>query len=198
MDERKKKWVAFSLAIVAFVTLVVGGYQAWLRVPPPIPENIDEVEALFDNPRYQRLSDVDKRPYQERINEMWGALNREDKNRLGEFFKNNDDVRQEAQALFLRGAANIYKGMYLSQNEEVRRATLDNIIDRGQQNRSNNESPSEYAAREKTVEEQEREREFMKQLFEVLDTGDAQNIGYISEMAKMMQKRREERGLPPF
>ena len=56
----------------------------------------------------------------------------------------------------------------------------------------------EEASREKTPEEQEREAEGRKRMWEMLDKGDPQNIGYMSEFFKLMQERRQERGLPPL
>lgn len=94
MEDRKKKLIAIGSVGVGVVALAIGGYQAWLRVPPNMPEDVAQVEALFDSARYQRLSAQDKRPYQERINEMWGKLTPEERDRLRKYLESNPDAQQ--------------------------------------------------------------------------------------------------------
>ncbi|MEM1354585.1 MAG: hypothetical protein AAGH88_06850 [Planctomycetota bacterium] len=196
MGERKKKWVAFSLAIVAFVTLVVGGYQAWLRVAPPMPESVSDVEALLDNPRYQRLSDAEKRPYQERINEMWGGLSQEDQDRLRAYLDKNPDAQQEAADARQQMMRTMYVTRIIKQDEAGRDQSMDGFITMMDQNRQGQQRQGPDG--EKTPEQQERESEGRRRMWEMLDKGDPQNLGYMSEFFKLMQQRREERGLPPL
>ncbi|MBX2850204.1 MAG: hypothetical protein KTR15_00495 [Phycisphaeraceae bacterium] len=182
------------LPALALTALVFGGYQAWLRTPPAMPETADDVEALLTSRRYARLSNTDKRPYQERMNEMWGSLSKEDRKWLGEQLKDNPDARQEAME---QGIRTMYRTMIIQQDEAARNAMLDMIINQmesaeGRQRRQDDQ------ARRDTPEGKKQEEEGRRRMMDWLDKGDPQTMGYGSEFFKMLQDRRKERGLPPF
>lgn len=91
--------------------------------------------------------------------------------------------------------------MYVTQiirnDPAARDAAMDGFIAMSEAN-GGRQRMQEEASREKTPEEQEREAEGRKRMWEMLDKGDPQNIGYMSEFFKLMQERRQERGLPPL
>lgn len=182
------------LPVLALMAIVIGGYQAWLRTPPAMPETVDDVESLLNSPRYVRLSNADKRPYQERMNEMWGGLSKEDRKWLGEQLEDNPDARQEAME---QGIRTFYTTMIIQQDEAARNAFLDMMIDQMESSKAKQRQQEERAARN-TPEGKEREAEGMKRMLDWLDKGDPQTMGYGSEFFKMLQNRRKERGLPPF
>lgn len=182
------------LPVLAVSALVFGGYQAWLRTAPPMPETVDDVEGLLNSARYARLSNAEKRPYQERMNEMWGSLSKEDRKQLGERLEDNPEARQEA---FEQGMRTMYKTMIIQQDVAARNAMLDMFINQmesaeGQRRRQ------EDIARRDTEEGREREAEGMRRMYDWMDKGDPQTMGYGSEFFKLLQDRREERGLPPL
>lgn len=198
MDANKKKWLAGGLAIVALAVLVIGGYQAWLRVPPAMPEDVDDLKALMASPRYQRLSGADKRPYQERINEMFGQLSREDRKQYQQFIREHSDARLEEQKRHEKMMRDTYNNMILNQSEAGRDVMLDMAIN-GMESAENRQRRAEMADRSnRTPEQIEQENEGIKRMWEWLDEGDPQTMGYGSEMFKLLQERRIERGLPPL
>ncbi|MEO0474650.1 MAG: hypothetical protein AAF085_01590 [Planctomycetota bacterium] len=182
------------LPLLALAALAIGGYQAWLRTSPPMPETVDDVEALLNSARYARLSNADKRPYQERMNEMWGGLNKEDRKRLGEQLEDNPDARQEA---FEQGIRTFYTTMILQQDKAQRDVMLDMIINQMESAEGKQRRQDEQAARN-TPEGKEREAEHIRKMYDWLDKGDPQAMGYGSEFFKMINERREERGMAPF
>lgn len=182
------------LPLLAIMAIALGGYQAWLRTPPAMPETVDDVERLFDSARYARLSNSDKRPYQEHMNEMWGSLSKEDRKRLGETLIDNPDARQEAME---QGIRTFYKTMIYQQDEFARNAFLDMMIDRMESDEGKQDRKEQQASRH-TPEGKEREAEHMRKMYDWLDKGDPQTMGYGSDFFKLLQQRREERGLPPF
>jgi len=190
----RKKLKLIVLPVVALAALAFGGYQAWLRTPPPMPETVDDVERLLDSERYARLSNTEKRPYQERMNEMWGGLDKDDRKRLGERLKDNPQARQEA---FEQGLRTLYKTMIVQQDQAARNAILDMIINRMESAEGRQRRREGQAARN-TPEGREREQEARRKMFEWMDKGDLQTMGYGSEFFKLMQDRRKERGLPPL
>jgi len=192
MQNKKIKLVL--LPMLAIAALAIGGYQAWLRTPPAMPETVDDVEALLDSDRYARLSNIEKRPYQERMNEMWGKLSKEDRKRLGEALEDNPDARQDA---FEQGMRTMYKTMIIEQDEAARNAMLDMMIDRMESAEGKRRRQEDLASRE-TPEGKKREAEARARMFDWMDKGDPQAMGYGSEFFKLMQQRREERGLPPL
>lgn len=196
MDDTKKKRIAGLLVVVAFAALAIGSWQAWLRVPPAMPGDVDQVEALFDSPRYQRLSTAEKRPYQERVNEMWGQLSKEERDRLRGFLDANPDAQQEAQDAMQQMMRTMYVTQIIKQDEAARDVAMDGFIAMGEAQRGSREAQDPN--REKTAEELEREAEGRRRMWEMLDKGDPQNIGYMSEFFKRMQQRRAERGMPPL
>lgn len=182
------------LPLLAIAALAFGGYQAWLRTPPAMPETVDDVEQLLNSARYARLSNTDKRPYQERMNEMWGSLSKEDRKRLGESLQDNPDARQEA---FEQGIRTFYTTMIYQQDEAARNAFLDMMIDQ-MESAEGRKNRKEQQASRNTPEGKEREAERMRKMYDWLDKGDPQTMGYGSDFMKLLQQRREERGLPPF
>ncbi|MFK7790331.1 MAG: hypothetical protein AB8C95_12670 [Phycisphaeraceae bacterium] len=182
------------LPLLALSALTFGAYQAWLRTPPPIPESIADVESLLDSSRYTRLSDAEKRPYLESMNEMWGSLSREDRKRLGEQLKDNPDARQEAME---QGVRTMYKTMIVQQDEAARNAMLDMIINQMESTQGRQRRQNDIAS-QNTPEGQERKAEAQRRMFDWMDKGDPQAMGYGSEFFKLLQNRRKELGLPPL
>lgn len=182
------------LPLLAVAALVFGGYQAWLRTAPPMPETVDDVEGLLNSARYARLSNAEKRPYQERMNEMWGSLSREDRKQLGERLEDNPEARQEA---FEQGMRTMYKTMVIQQDEAARNVMLDMIINQMESAEGRQRRQDDLASRD-TPEGQEREAEARQRMFDWLDKGDPQTMGYGSEFFKLLQDRRKQRGLPPL
>lgn len=182
------------LPVLAIAALAFGGYQAWLRTAPPMPETADDVDRLLSSPRYTRLSNAEKRPYQERMNEMWGGLSKEDRKWLGEQLEDNPEARQDA---FEQGMRTMYKTMIVQQDEAARNVMLDMIINQMESAEGKKRRQEDLAARD-TPEGQEREAEQRQRMFDWLDKGDPQTMGYGSEFFKLLQERRQERGLPPL
>jgi hypothetical protein len=182
------------LSVVSISAIAVGGYFAYLRIPPPMPETADDVEWLLSSARYTRLSDVEKRPYQERMNEMWGGLSDADRKYLRESLEDNPDARQEA---FEQGIRTFYRTMIYEQDKTARNAFLDMMIDQMESGEGRRQEQQRRADLD-TPEGQERRAEGMRRMYDWLDKGDPQTMGYGSDLFKLMQERREERGLPPL
>ena len=191
---KKKLMLVVACPVLAVAALALGGYQAWRMTPPPMPETVDDVEVLFASERYQRLSKAERRPYLEHINEMWGKLEKEDRKRLGSFFHENPETRQEAME---QGLRTMYRTMVLNQDEAARNAMLDMIIAQ-MDSAEGRRRQQEDQARRNTPEGQKQEEEGRRRMLQWLDQGDPQAMGYGSEFFKLLQERRKERGLPPF
>lgn len=182
------------LSTLAVAALSLGCYQAWLRTPPAMPQTVDDVESLLNSARYTRLSNAEKRPYQERMNEMWGSLSKDDRKLLGERLEDNPEARQEA---FEQGMRTMYKTMIINQDEAQRNVMLDMIINQMESAEGRQRREDDLASRD-TPEGKEREEEARQQMFDWMDKGDPQTMGYGSEFFKLLQDRRTERGLPPL
>ena len=182
------------LPILAAAALVGGGYFALLQTSPPMPETVEDVESLLNSARYARLSNAEKRPYQERMNEMWGSLSKEDRKRLGEQLKDNADAQQEAME---QGLRTMYTTMIVNQNEAARNAMLDMMINQMESAEGKDRRQGGQAAGD-TPEGRERQAESQRRMLNWMDQGDPQTMGYGSEFFKLLQNRRKERGLPPL
>lgn len=182
------------LPIIAVAALAGGGYFAWLQSSPPMPETVEDVESLLNSARYARLSKAEKRPYQERMNEMWGKLSKEDRKRLGEQLKDNTDARQEAME---QGIRTMYTTMIVNQDEAARNMMLDMIINQMESAKGKERRQKDMASRD-TPEGREREAESQRFMLKWMDEGDPQAMGYGSEFFKLIHNRRKERGLPPL
>ncbi|MEM6505689.1 MAG: hypothetical protein AAF711_09495 [Planctomycetota bacterium] len=187
------KTIKLLLPILAITALVIGGYQAWLRTPPPIPETVEDVEGLIESPRYTRLTKAQKRPYQERMNEMGGGLSEEDRKRLWAALKENPDAKMRAGEFKMRDQFKAFAEM----DVDARNAMLDMFINMMETPAAKQKMQEEMAKRN-TPEGKEKEKENKKNMYDWLDKGDPQTMGYGSEFFKMMQQRREDRGLPPL
>lgn len=192
---RKKRLLTIGCPVLAVVALGLGGYQAWRMTPPAMPETVDDVETLFASSRYQRLSKAEQRPYLEHVNEMWNKLEgKEDRRRLRAFFNDNPDERQDAME---QGMRTMYRTMVLDQDEAGRNMMLDMIINQ-MESTEGKRRQREDQARRGTAQGKEQEEEGRRRMMQWMDEGDPQALGYGSEFFKMLQNRREERGLLPF
>lgn len=192
MNKRHLKIILLSVFSISAIG--AGGYFAYLRVPPPMPETADDVESLLSSARYTRLSNAEKRPYQERMNEMWGGLSSDDRQGLRESLQDNPDARQQA---FEQGIRTFYKTMIYEQNDVSRNALLDLAIDQ-MESAEGQRQRQERRAQRGTPEGQARQSEGLQNLYDWLDKGDPQTMGFGSDLFKLLQDRREERGLPPL
>lgn len=189
---KNKRLLVILLPAFALASLGVGGYLAWLGTPPAMPETVEEIEALLLSDRYQRLTNAEKRPYQEHINEMWGRLSKADQERLMKYVRANPETQEEAMQGFVR----TFYGA-LSQDEAVRNAMIDMVINQ-MESPQGRRHRAEQEARRSTPEGQEHEEEAKRKFFGWLDKGDPQTMGYGSEIMKFFQERRKQRGLPPL
>ena len=191
---RNKKILIACLPVLALVALAFGGYAFWLRTPPAMPETVEDVENLLTNKRYLRLSNADRRPYQEHMNEMWGDFSKEDRRRLAQSLRDNPEAGQDAMQQQMR---NMFKVMVLNNNEAGRNAMFDLAINQMETADSKRRHQEEMAKRD-TPEGREREEKARRWMMDWLDEGDPQTMGYGSEFFKLMNNRRKERGLPPL
>lgn len=192
---KKKLLLTIGLPVLAAVVLMLGGYAAWRMTPPAMPDTVDDVETLFASSRYQRLSKAEQRPYLEHVNEMWSKLeDSEDRKRLRAFFKDNPDTRQDAME---QGMRTWYRTMVMDLDEASRNMMLDMLINQ-MESAEGKRRQREDRARMNTPEGQEQRDEGMRRMMNWLDQGDPQALGYGSEFFKLLQERREERGLPPL
>jgi len=193
MEPLKKRILAGVLVIIGLSAVSVGGYQAWLRQPPAMPENAAAVESLLSSSRYHRLTEAQKQPYRERMNEMWGQLSQDERRRLQEHLRSNPEARDEA----MKQQRQMYVNMYVNQTEAGRDVMLDMVINQMESSGAR-EKMREEATRERSTEEQHEQEKRENEMWEMLDSGDPQGIGYFSEFFKLMEQRRKERGLPPL
>ncbi|MFI4859303.1 MAG: hypothetical protein ACIAXF_01340 [Phycisphaerales bacterium JB063] len=182
-EQPKKVWKVGLLAIVAVVVLVLGGWFAWSMTSPPMPENIEDIEALFADSRYQGMTDAEQQPYLERVNEMWGGMSNEDRRRLAELLRSNPDTQEEARNAMVRGMRDMYTNSVRSGNTALIDQMADQMGNRMAQEMGNGIDVSE--------EQMEQGREQMNQF---LDSGDPQALGFMSEVMKGMMERRRARG----
>lgn len=186
-DKRKKRLIAAVLALVAVLVLLLGGWFAWKQTSPPLPEDLADIEDLLDDSRYQGMSNAEQRPYQERINELWGGMSPEDRQRLGELIQDNPDAQQEAMNAMVQGMRDMYANAVRSGDMGPLNAMADQI--------GNSMAEGGGDRPEMTEEELAEAREGMNRF---LDTGDPQAMGFMSEMFKGMMQRRRDRGLGGF
>lgn len=202
-----KKVLAVVLAVLAVAALGWGGYKAWLSFSvPAMPQTVEDVEQLLDDPRYQNMSAQDRRPYVEHVNEMLGALSSDDRRRLRESFRGRDDetARQAQMDMGVQMLRTFHGTIAAAETPQQQDQVLDGMIAMmdSQQGRpgggeggarpssDNGESYDEPSAEER----QQGER----MMANFLDSGDPQAIGYVSELFKLIEERRQERGMAPM
>ncbi|MEM9416053.1 MAG: hypothetical protein AAGA29_11345 [Planctomycetota bacterium] len=194
--ETKKKVLAGVLMLLAVLALAWGGYKFWLAFSDPaMPQTVDDVEALMNDPRYAAMSPGEREPYQEHMNEMFGDLSASDRQRLGELVMTNDTAMREMidrGADFFRG---IHRPLADAENEQQRDAILDGMIAMmaGMEARNNGQ------ARPSVDDMSEEQQSQMERGINIaMDAGDPQGIGYMSELFKLVNNRRQERGMDPI
>jgi len=191
----RKKILAAVLAVLAVIALCWGGYNAWLGFSKPaMPQTADDIEDLLSDGRYQAMSNAERRPYLDHINDLWGDLDEDGRRRLGERMRDEGTNGTDAM---MNGMREMYTNMYLNQTEAARDVMLDMAIN-AMESEGGRDRMEDEMTRERTPEEEEEQNERMSQMYEMLDSGDAQAMGYGVEFFKMLQERRRERGLPDF
>ena len=96
MTTKTKKVIGTSLlSVVAAAVLVTGLYIAWLRIPPAMPNNLDEAAAVLGSARFQRLTADRKLAYAERMREL--AMQADEAQRQAFWEKARDDKELQQQ-----------------------------------------------------------------------------------------------------
>jgi len=207
-----KKAMAGMLVVLAIAALVWGGYRAWLAFSvPAMPQTVEEVEGLLDDPRYQNMSAQQRRPYIEHVNEMLGSLGSDDRSRLRESFQGRDDdtVRQAQMDMFFTLMRGAHTTIANAQTPEQQDQVIDGIIAYADAEQARAERQRESGeeglrpSREGWDEEggdgdggQNGRAGGERMMADFLDSGDPQVMGIMSEMFKLIEERRAERGLP--
>ena len=193
----KKKILTGLLVVVACGVLSSGLYYWWLITPPPMPQTIDSAAALLKSERFQRLSDDRKLAYLSHIRSLYEMLNAEDRNRLGETYKDDNALRDAMRQVGEQFVVDRAREFALA-NPAQRQVLLDSFIGMMERRRA------ERAPRDEPLTEQEQQRrdERRDKMFDRMNNrsakGNPQHQSYIGEFFKAVQYRRNEIGLPPF
>ena len=194
-----KKAMAGMLAVLAVAALAWGGYQAWLSFSvPAMPQTVEEVEGLLDDPRYQNMSAQERRPYVEHVNEMLGSLDGDQRRRLRQSFHGRDDetARQAQRHMGVQMLRTFHGTIAAAQTPQQQDQVIDGMIammDSQQGGRPG--GGGEGGGGEPSAEDRQQGERMMANF---LDSGDPQAIGYVSELFKLIEERRQERGLAPM
>ncbi|XAL99270.1 hypothetical protein OT109_17025 [Phycisphaeraceae bacterium D3-23] len=194
--ETRKKVLAGVMVLLAVAALAWGGYKFWLAFSDPaMPQTVDDVEDLMNDPRYAAMSRDEREPYQEHMNEMFGGLSEADRQRLGELVMSNDTAMREMidQGMdFMRG---IHRPLADAETEQQRDAILDGMIAMMAGMEARNNGQARPSGDEMSEEQQSQMERGMNM---AMDSGDPQGIGYMSELFKLLNNRRQERGMSPM
>ena len=90
-EARRRRKRLTAVAVAAVVVIAAGAGLGWYLTPPPVPTTFAEAEALVASARFQRLSDAQKQPYLDRINEQFGSLDRDTRRQM---MAENEELRQ--------------------------------------------------------------------------------------------------------
>jgi hypothetical protein len=190
MTDRTKRWLRVGvLGVVAAAVLSGGIYLTWLWTAPPIPQTMDDAIALLASPRYQRLTEQQRRPYIDQMQKLGRELSAEEKRALRDRMKDDETLRRSGREIgtewMLERAREFAKA-----DDFQRKQMLDRII--GMQEMASNRGqraggpPRDGKAR----------AEHDAWMRDRIEHGDPQRQAYVGEFWKALRQRRAELGLP--
>lgn len=192
---KKKKALAAVLALLAVAALSWGGYKAWLAFSvPAMPQTVEDIEDLLDDARYQNMSSHERRPYVEHMNEMFGSLDEDGRRRLRESFRESEIDARDRMDMGIQMMRTFHGTLANAPTPEARDQAIDGMIAMMDSQRGGADEGAR-PSREASDEDREQGERMMA---DFLDSGDPQAIGYMSELFKLIEQRRAERGLPPM
>jgi len=183
IKDHKKLAVLITVAVVA---LIGGGLYAWYLVPPPMPTTVEEATALLKSDRFQRLSDHEKRDYHDRIAELFGPLDRDQRRQL----MRDNDLRDARRDMFRRMMVQRARAFALA-DEAKREAMIAEDLARFEAMRGQRPKRPEQGERPERSEEQraERGRERRDRIEDWVNNGNGQDWALIREYWQHIRQR---------
>ncbi len=188
IKDHKKLTILITLAVVA---LFSGGVYAWYIMPPAMPTTVEEATALLKSDRFQRLSAHEKRDYHDRIAELFGPLDRDQRRQL----MRDNDLRDAGRDMFrdmmLKRAQTFAIASPAERDAMIAEdmARFDGM--RGQRPQGERPQRPEGERPERSEEERaERQRERNEQMEDWVNNGNGQDWALIREYWQNIRDRR--------
>jgi len=183
IKDHKKLAVLITVAVVA---LIGGGLYAWYLMPPAMPTTVEEATALLKSDRFQRLGAHEKRDYHDRIAELFGPLDRDQRRQL----MRDNDLRDARRDMFRQMMVQRARAFALA-DEAKREAMIAEDLARFEAMRGQRPKRPEQGERPERSEEQraERGRERRDRIEDWVNNGNGQDWALIREYWQHIRQR---------
>lgn len=217
----RKNTLATVLALLGIASLSAGGYYLWLRTPPSIPEDPEDVVALLQSPRFQRLPAERKAVYGEKVFDLMRQANDQQRHEIRQAMREDQSLRDATREMGMQMMVDRAR-QFASATPAERDAMLDQTIamfgqmrgrrgggDRQQSgerdgqrdsqsgaNRSGSQQPDRELTEEEKKEREERRaqrrQDRMDRWQQRLATGNPQHQAMIGEFFSALRERRRQ------
>jgi len=182
IKDHKKLAVLITVAVAA---LLGGGLYAWYLMPPPMPTTVEEATALLKSDRFQRLGAHEKRDYHDRIAELFGPLDRDQRRQL----MRDHDLRDARRDMFRQMMVQRARAFALA-DEAKREAMIAEDRARFEAMRERRPRPEQGERPERSEEQRaERGRERRDRIEDWVNNGNGQDWALIREYWQHIRQR---------
>lgn len=199
MKTKTKKIIGTSaLAVVAAAVLTTGIYMVWLRIPPAMPENLDDAALVLSSSRFQRLPADRKLAYAERMRELAMDADEAERRAFWDQARGNEELRQEMRDIMREQLIQRARQYALATEAERDQMIFQMMADfqqmRGQW-RQNRENQNEQSPREEMTEKERAERraERRERMVDSMEhtaaTGNPQDQQLVVEMFQSIRQK---------
>lgn len=195
MKTKTKKIIGTSLLSVVAAAVLAGGlYVVWLRIPPAMPQNLDEAAAVLASARFQRLTADRKLAYAERMRELAMEADEAQRQAFWDQARGNEELRQEMRDLMREQLIQTAR-RYALATEAERDQMLFEMMAQFQQMRGQWRSNRDDQSREELTDEEreqrraERRDRMVNAMEETAATGNPQDQQLVVEMFQSIRQR---------
>lgn len=180
-----------ALSVAALAILSGGGYWAWSHSPPPMPETIEEAEALVKTARFQNLSKDEKRIYNERFLEMFGTLDRDKRRELMATREMRDAGRDAFRQRMLDRAREFAMADPAQQDAMLAEDMARMAQWRGQRGPRPERTPEDQLTEEQKQEREQRRQDRQNRMEDWINEGNGQDNNLMREYWRRFREYRQ-------
>jgi hypothetical protein len=201
---RRRMFQAGVLALAGIASLWWGGYQWWLRTPPPMPDTVEQAIETFKSERFRRLPETRQEAYYERSRQLFERLDGDRRRELRVRYENDSAAREAVSSAMLTMVTQQAR-KFITMEPNQRQVVLDGFIAMQELGaRRHQQRQAERQAQGQSNDDPDRQRRRAERMDDArqrietwVEQGNPQRQAYLSEFFKALRERRIERGLPP-
>lgn len=191
--EKKKVILASVLGFVAVAVVCLGGYLYWANQLPPLPETADDVIAVLSDPRFKDLPAERRDVYTQRMFEIRGSLDGDERRRIFDAMRDNDIARDNMRAMMEQQMVEGARRFAMA-SEQEKQQILENFgnMMRGMRPPGERGGQRPEGQAPDDGDRDDRRQRMQDRMMERAASGNPQNSAMIREFFTALRKHREQ------